>query len=126
MSDHNHETDGNPGWWIARPENANKVWYALVFTCVGLVLADLIYHNFYHAKHGNFAFETIIGFHGFYGFVGLASNETDQEIFVIRPCCWEVVAPSGVSQGPGLTQFLKDKSGHAPAEILVEKLGGGP
>ena len=36
MSDHNHETDGNPGWWIARPENANKVWTALIVACVGL------------------------------------------------------------------------------------------
>ena len=69
MSDHNHETDGNPGWWIARPENANKVWNALVIACIGLVVADLLYHNFVHDKYAYFAFETIIGFHGFYGLV---------------------------------------------------------
>ena len=69
MSDHNHETDGNPGWWIARPENANKVWTALIVACVSLVLVDLIYHNFIYKKYAYFAFETIIGFHGFYGLV---------------------------------------------------------
>ena len=69
MSDHNHETDGNPGWWIARPENANKVWTALIVACISLVLVDLIYHNFVHEKYAYFAFETIIGFHGFYGLV---------------------------------------------------------
>ena len=69
MSDHNHETDGNPGWWIARPENANKVWTALIVACISLVLVDLIYHNFVNEKYAYSAFETIIGFHGFYGLV---------------------------------------------------------
>lgn len=68
MSEH-PQTDGNPGWWIARPENSNKVFKGLLALCAGVVLVDLLYHNFVHAKHGYFAFETMIGFHAFYGLV---------------------------------------------------------
>jgi len=55
-------------WWIARSENANKIWYALVLVCIGLVAFDFIYHSFYHEKHGYFVFETAVAFHAAYGF----------------------------------------------------------
>ena len=69
MSEHSHNHDGNEGWWIARPQNANKVFYGLLVLCAGVVIFDLLYHNLVHAKHGYFAFETMIGFHAFYGLV---------------------------------------------------------
>ncbi len=67
MSQHSNENDPLV-WWIARPENANKIWYALVTVCVGLIVLDFGYHGFVHDKHGYFVFETAIAFHGIYGF----------------------------------------------------------
>jgi hypothetical protein len=66
---HEHSHDSAGAWWVARPENADKIFYALVAACVGLVLFDLVYHNAFHSKHGYFSFETAIGFHAVYGFV---------------------------------------------------------
>ena len=71
MSQHSHDlsTDhDSEAWWIARPENANKIWYGLVVTCILLILGDFGYHAFMHDKHGYFVFETAIGFHAAYGF----------------------------------------------------------
>ena len=66
MSDqHHNESDA---WWIARHENANKVWYGLLALCLFLIVADFGYHSG-HAKHGYFDFETMVGFHAVYGFV---------------------------------------------------------
>ena len=43
-AEHNHhEENGQGSWWIARPENANKVFYGLVFACAFLVVFDLIF-----------------------------------------------------------------------------------
>ena len=64
-SEHHNDSDA---WWIARQENANKVWYGLVGLCLLLVVADFAYHSS-HSKHGYFDFETAIGFHAIYGFV---------------------------------------------------------
>ena len=64
MSSHND----SDAWWIAREENANKIWYALVSICIVLVVIDFIYHGFVHEKHGYFVFETAVAFHAMYGF----------------------------------------------------------
>ena len=41
----------------------------LLILCGATVLVDLLYHNFVYTKKGYFAFETMIGFHAFYGLV---------------------------------------------------------
>jgi hypothetical protein len=64
MSDH---FDPKGAWWVARPENEDKLFYGLVTVCVLLVISDFMYHHFVHAKHGYFTFETAIGFHAAYG-----------------------------------------------------------
>ena len=64
MGSHND----SDAWWIARSENANKVWYGLVLICLSLVAFDFAYHGFYHDKHGYFVFETAVAFHAAYGF----------------------------------------------------------
>ena len=69
------ETSDEGTWAIAKPENANKVFYGLCTIAVLLVLTDLIYTlssrfdgNDGHIK-GHFGFEDIIGFHAAYGFM---------------------------------------------------------
>ena len=69
MQEHDHNYDPKGTWWVARPENTDKVFWILVSTCVFLVVFDLFYHNFVHSKHGYFIFEQAIGFHAIYGFV---------------------------------------------------------
>ncbi|MBM74549.1 MAG: hypothetical protein CMK59_04040 [Proteobacteria bacterium] len=60
--------DAKGAWWVARPENKNTVFYILVVMCVLLVLIDLVYHGWFHSKHGNIDMESAIGFHAAYGF----------------------------------------------------------
>jgi hypothetical protein len=67
QSHHPTETDDQT-WWIARPENTEKIWRTLVFVCISLVLVDFVYHGFFHEKHGYFVFETAVAFHAGYGF----------------------------------------------------------
>lgn len=69
------ETSDEGTWAIAKPENANKVFYGLCAIAILLVLTDLIYTlssrmdgNSGHIK-GHFGFEDIIGFHAAYGFM---------------------------------------------------------
>ena len=50
--------------WLDNPANVEKLWRAVCVSCVLLVLADLFYH-----KHGHYAFEEMIGFHGIFGFI---------------------------------------------------------
>lgn len=67
QSHHSNEVDERT-WRIARPENADKVWYGLVTVCVILIMTDFVYHGFFHDKHGYFVFETAVAFHALYGF----------------------------------------------------------
>ena len=87
MSSEHHNDSG--AWWVARQENANKVWYALVGLCVVLIAADFVLHNYFlPGKHGYFDFETAIGFHAIYGFVAfLFAVLTGKELrkFLMRP-----------------------------------------
>ena len=69
MHNSDHQFDPKGTWWIARPENTDRVFWILVGACVFLVVFDLFYHNFFHSKHGYFIFEMAIGFHAIYGFV---------------------------------------------------------
>ena len=67
-AEHNHHESDEGTWWIARPENSNKIFYLLVFSCAFLVVFDLVYTGFY-GKEGHFRFERVVGFHAIYGFV---------------------------------------------------------
>ena len=50
--------------WLDHPQNVERLWRAVCISCVLLVLADLFYD-----KHGHYAFEGLIGFHGVFGFI---------------------------------------------------------
>ena len=68
MHNHSHEHNNEDSWWIARPENSNKIFFGLVTACVLLVIFDLVYFKYY-PKEGHFDFENITGFHAAYGFI---------------------------------------------------------
>ena len=100
MSQSHHETDERT-WWIARPENTEIIWRALVFTCVSLILIDFVYHGFFHEKHGYFVFETAVAFHAGYGFgafvfVVLLGKELRK--ILMRPEDYYDVLPDGPQQ----------------------------
>ena len=71
-----HSEESTEGtWWIARPENANKVFWGLCISAIALVVTDLAYvlwsryaTDLHHIK-GHHDFEDIIGFHAAYGFM---------------------------------------------------------
>ena len=66
---HHHSEDEHLTWWIARPENSQTVWRALLVVC-GLLLAfDYLYHSMIAGKHGYFAFEKMPFFHAGYGLI---------------------------------------------------------
>lgn len=50
-------------YWLDQPRNVTLLVRILTVACLLLVLADLVYH-----KHGHFSWETLFGFHGFFGF----------------------------------------------------------
>ncbi len=51
-------------YWLDEPNNVKKVIYALCIVCVGLFLADALYH-----KHSHFEAENFFGFYAIFGFV---------------------------------------------------------
>ena len=51
-------------YWLDDKRNVDKLVWALVLVCAGLILADLFYH-----KHVHFEFESWFGFFGWYGFI---------------------------------------------------------
>lgn len=59
--------DGPPErkYWLDDTRNVDKIYYAVVAICAGLIVADLFYD-----KHAKFIVEDWFGFYGFYGFVG--------------------------------------------------------
>ena len=50
--------------WLDNPANIEKIWRSVCVVCGLLLGADLFY-----AKHSRFAYEEIIGFYAFFGFV---------------------------------------------------------
>lgn len=54
---------GRKRHWLDDEGNVTLLVRVLAAACVLLVAADLIYH-----KHGHFGWETLLGFHGFFGF----------------------------------------------------------
>ena len=54
--------------WVDNPSKVNRLIWALVILCIGLMLADFLYH-----KHSHFEIEDIPGFYGFYGFIMCAA-----------------------------------------------------
>lgn len=67
MTDHNTHSEthevADPSWF-ERPGNINFLIWALIITCIGLVLADLMYHN----DHPHFDLEKVFGFQAWFGF----------------------------------------------------------
>ncbi|MDG1478342.1 MAG: hypothetical protein P8R54_02070 [Myxococcota bacterium] len=61
--------------WLDDPANVEKIWRLVCVSCILLTLADLGYH-----KHGHYAFEGLIGFHGIFGFIAF--------IFVVLAGTW--------------------------------------
>lgn len=51
-------------YWLDRPRNVTKVFYALVALCAVTAAADLFYE-----KHVHYGVERLIGSYGIYGFV---------------------------------------------------------
>ena len=65
-----HQQQGGPNkdpGWLMRPENVKRFYIGLWVICIGLIVADLMYH-----KHPHFAFEGWFGFHGWFGFLAFA------------------------------------------------------
>ena len=50
--------------WLDDKGNVDKIFWALVVICVGLLCADLFYH-----KHTHFAFAAWFGFFGWFAFI---------------------------------------------------------
>ena len=96
------ETSDQGTWAIAKPENANKIFYALCVIAVLLVLTDLVFTlytrfdgNGGHIK-GHFGFEDIIGFHAAYGFMAfvlVVLSGTHLRSMLMRPLDYYDVPP---------------------------------
>jgi len=68
--------------WLDDKGNVDKIIWALVVICAGLLCADFFYH-----KHTHFAFAAWFGFFGWYGFiccVGLVLAAKEMRRFVKR------------------------------------------
>lgn len=50
-------------YWLDDLNNVTKLYRGLWVVCVLLILLDLVVH-----RHEDFAFATVFGYHGFYGF----------------------------------------------------------
>jgi sterol desaturase/sphingolipid hydroxylase (fatty acid hydroxylase superfamily) len=61
---HKHAAGDEPERFLDKPKNVDRIWYALVATCVLLLLLEFAYH-----KHTHFEFEGWFGFYPFYGFI---------------------------------------------------------
>jgi hypothetical protein len=57
-------TNDKRKYWLDDPRNVNKVFWGLVTVCALLVVFDFFYH-----KHTYYDVESVIGYHGWYGFV---------------------------------------------------------
>jgi len=50
-------------YWLDDSANVTKIYRGLWLVCTLLILLDLVIH-----RHEDFAFATVFGYHGFYGF----------------------------------------------------------
>lgn len=50
-------------YWLDSAANVTRLYYGLWGVCLGLIAIDFFLH-----RHEDFAFATLFGFHGFYGF----------------------------------------------------------
>tara|TARA_R110000868_G_scaffold28525_7_gene106907 strand:- start:4902 stop:5192 length:291 start_codon:yes stop_codon:yes gene_type:complete len=84
MTDTSPENPGNGGrkYWLDNPRNVDKVYWSVILVCVGLFLADALYH-----KHPEFGIEKVFGFYGLYGFfacVGLVLAAKGLRLWLMR------------------------------------------
>ncbi len=56
--------EGERDYWLDRKENVTKVYWGVWGLCALLFLVEPLVH-----KHGDFSFENLFGFHGWFGFV---------------------------------------------------------
>ena len=54
--------------WLDRPENIEILWRVVTVACGLLIVVDITY-DILQDKHGHFEYETLPGFHAFFGFV---------------------------------------------------------
>ncbi len=57
-------TPGEKKRWLDDPRSVRKIVWSLFSACIGLFLADALYH-----KHPHFPWEGWFGFYALYGFV---------------------------------------------------------
>lgn len=55
---------GERAYWLDDKRNVDKVYWGVWAICAVLLLVEPLVH-----KHGEFAFEALFGFHGWYGLV---------------------------------------------------------
>ncbi|MFZ5834421.1 MAG: hypothetical protein ACOY2B_03415 [Pseudomonadota bacterium] len=60
-----YKSPGAPERWLDRPENINRIVYALYLLCAIFVLLDSIL-----PRHSVFFFEAWFGFYAWFGFIG--------------------------------------------------------
>jgi hypothetical protein len=96
------ETNSEGTWAIAKPENANKVFYGLCTLAILLVVTDLVFTLYMrsdgHEEYlkGHFGFEDIIGFHAAYGFMAfvlVVLSGSHLRSFLMRPLDFYDVPP---------------------------------
>jgi hypothetical protein len=96
------ETNAEGTWAIAKPENANKVFYGLCVIAVLLVLTDMVFTLYMRSDghegyiKGHFGFEDIIGFHAAYGFMAfvfVVLSGSHLRAFLMRPLGYYDVPP---------------------------------
>lgn len=63
MSENGKHDEGEKGWF-ERPENANRIWYALLAIAALLLIAELFYEH-----HPHFGIDGLPGFYAIFGFV---------------------------------------------------------
>jgi hypothetical protein len=58
-----HQPADSKKYWLDEPANVTKLYQGLWIACGLLIASDLFLH-----RHEDFAFATVFGFHGAYGF----------------------------------------------------------
>ena len=88
------ESNSERTWSIAKPENADRVFYGLCSIAIFLVITDVCYMLYMHSTgpkgyvKGHFAFEDIMGFHAAYGFMAfvvVVMSGTHLRKYLMRP-----------------------------------------
>lgn len=66
---HDNGSGGNDPSWFERPQNINRMIYALVAICLALVALDKSYSH----EHTHFDIESVWGFQAWFGFIAFVA-----------------------------------------------------